>query len=120
MTNPAGDTTTRDRIAADAPAGGRCPSCGATYPRRIPVGEDQRCWTCATADQTGIEPAVTDLAEPESTRCPAVARDRRCHRRQGHDGRHRADEFPPLAWADGQTPERVGASRDQRGSVMGG
>ncbi|MFF3867373.1 hypothetical protein [Micromonospora sp. NPDC001898] len=44
-----------------AGAGGRCPSCGATYLRTMPAGADQRCWTCSTADQTGglDEPAAT-------------------------------------------------------------
>ncbi|MFE7868825.1 hypothetical protein ACFUYE_00535 [Micromonospora humida] len=41
--------------------GGRCPRCGSTYPRTLPPGEDGRCWTCATEDQTGglDEPAAT-------------------------------------------------------------
>ncbi|WKU07990.1 hypothetical protein [Micromonospora sp. HUAS LYJ1] len=40
--------------------GGRCPRCGSTYPRTLPPGEDARCWTCATEDQTGLdEPANT-------------------------------------------------------------
>lgn len=31
-------------------SGGMCPSCCATYPRAIPSGHDQRCWTCWLAD----------------------------------------------------------------------
>ncbi|MEV4767773.1 hypothetical protein [Micromonospora humida] len=35
--------------------GGRCPRCGSTYPRTVGLGEDARCWTCATEDQTGLD-----------------------------------------------------------------
>ncbi|WKU03733.1 hypothetical protein [Micromonospora sp. HUAS LYJ1] len=35
--------------------GGRCPCCGSTYPRTVGLGEDARCWTCATEDQTGLD-----------------------------------------------------------------
>lgn len=31
--------------------GGRCPSCGAAYPRTIPADQDQRCWTCWLANE---------------------------------------------------------------------
>ncbi|AYF30625.1 hypothetical protein CSH63_24910 [Micromonospora tulbaghiae] len=34
--------------------GGRCPTCGATYPRTLPAGEDQRCWTCSTQEVVGL------------------------------------------------------------------
>lgn len=72
-------------------------------------------WARHVADVKTV--AAADAAESvrrsdAPTRCAAVARDRRCHRPQGHEGRHRADEFPPVAWADGQPVERVGAGRD--------
>mgnify|MGYP002350404199 CR=1 FL=1 len=34
--------------------GGRCPTCGETYPRTMPAGEDQRCWTCSTQEVVGL------------------------------------------------------------------
>ncbi|MFY1658555.1 hypothetical protein [Micromonospora sp. WMMD1274] len=37
-----------------AGAGGRCPTCGETYPRTMPAGEDQRCWTCSTEEVAGL------------------------------------------------------------------
>ncbi|GLZ62843.1 hypothetical protein [Micromonospora sp. NBRC 107095] len=47
----------------DHTTGGTCPTCGAAYPRHIPAGEDQRCWTCATADHTGIDDETTEGTE---------------------------------------------------------
>lgn len=35
--------------------GGRCPQCGTRYPRTMPAGEDQRCWTCATEEVAGLD-----------------------------------------------------------------
>lgn len=65
-----------------------------------------------TADHTRSGAVAGNAPTDPPTRCTAVAKDRRCHRQQGHEGRHRADEWPPVAWADGQPPERVGATRD--------
>ncbi|GHJ11194.1 hypothetical protein TPA0907_55610 [Micromonospora humidisoli] len=52
--------------------GGRCPDCGSTYPRTLPPGEDARCWTCSTEDQTGgldePDPADLDAHRPTVTR----------------------------------------------------
>ncbi|MGX4657081.1 hypothetical protein ACWCHM_26030 [Micromonospora sp. SCSIO 07396] len=50
--------------------GGRCPDCGSTYPRTLPPGEDARCWTCSTEDQTGLDepdPADLDAHRPTVT-----------------------------------------------------
>ncbi|MFY1588968.1 hypothetical protein ACN267_31260 [Micromonospora sp. WMMD734] len=51
--------------------GGRCPDCGSTYPRTLPPGEDARCWTCSTEDQTGgldePDPADLDAHRPTVT-----------------------------------------------------
>lgn len=47
--------------------GGRCPACGQTYPRTIPAGEDQRCWTCSA------EPTPAEIAEHRPTVAKVLA-----------------------------------------------
>lgn len=46
--------------------GGRCRTCGATYPRTLPPGQDPLCWTCDSGEQTGLPEysgAATELPD---------------------------------------------------------
>lgn len=56
-------------VIGDRP-GGQCPQCGAYYPRTIPAGQDQRCWTCSLDDSM---PTVDVWAELRRRLQPVTA-----------------------------------------------